>query len=313
MKQFSATIKKIGLDLGFDKIGITSAKQPTNSNFLEGWLTNGYAGTMDWMMTYKDKRMNIEKLYPGVRSVICVAHNYYYPFFHSQNKKTGKISRYACGEDYHRIMKKKLKMFLSEIKKHNSTVNGRLCVDTAPIMEKLWAEKAGLGWQGKNTNLITRDYGSWVFLGEILIDKELSYDAPIEDFCGSCQACLDACPTDALIEPYVLDAQRCISYLTIEYWDQPIPDHLQDKMDGWVFGCDICQDVCPWNKFSKTSQERRYKPREEKLEYDLLELDTLGDENYKSKFKKRPVLRPGWKNFQRNVKAVKKSTSINHD
>jgi len=202
-------------------------------------------------------------------------------------------------------MKKKLKTYLSKIKILNSVIEGKLCVDTAPVMEKLWAEQAGLGWQGKNTNLITQDYGSWVFLGEIIIDQELTYDMQMEDFCGSCQACLDACPTNAIVEPYVLDAQRCISYLTIEYKDKQISSDHKKNMNGWIFGCDICQDVCPWNKFKQNASENRYRPKENTMEFDLDELEKLDEVDYKRKFRKSPVLRPGWKNFRRNVKAVK--------
>jgi len=306
MLKITSEIKKLGLELGFDKIGITSAIQPQKSKNLEMWLKNGYAGTMDWMANHQKKRMNIEELFPGAKSVICVAHNYFSSFHHSNKDKKGKISRYACGEDYHRIIKKKLKTYLDKIKELDPEISGRLCVDTAPIMEKLWAEQAGLGWQGKNTNLITREFGSWVFLGEIIIDKDLDSDIPIEDFCGSCQACLDACPTQAIVSPYVLDARKCISYLTIEFWDKPIPDNLKENMNNWIFGCDICQDVCPWNKFAKNSNENRYRPREDKIEFDLSELEKLDEVMYKNKFKKSPVLRPGLKNFQRNVRAVKK-------
>jgi len=305
MSDITSEIKKIGLDIGFDLVGITSAIQPSKSNNLEQWLKKGFAGTMHWISAYQEKRMNINEFFPGAKSIICVANNYYSPFFHSSEKNVGKISRYACGEDYHKIMKKKLKTYLQEIKKLEIGLEGRLCVDTAPIMEKLWAEQAGLGWQGKHTNLITKDFGSWVFLGEIIIDRELVYDTPMEDFCGSCQACLDACPTNAIVEPYVLDAQKCISYLTIEYWDKPIEKELKKNMNNWIFGCDICQDVCPWNKFAKNSKEKRYWPKESTLDFDLVELEKLDESMYKSKFKKSPVLRPGWENFQRNVKAVK--------
>jgi epoxyqueuosine reductase len=306
MVEFTNNIKQIGLDLGFDKIGITSATQPSKSRNLEQWLKNGFSGKMKWMAEHKDKRKNIFELFPGAKSVICVAHNYFSPFHHSGKKENGKISRYACGEDYHRLMKRKLKTYLNRIKELDPEINGRLCVDTAPIMEKLWAEQAGLGWQGKNTNLITRELGSWVFLGEIIVDKALNYDVPVEDYCGSCRACLDGCPTEALITPYVLDATKCISYLTIEFWDEPIPENHQNKMDNWVFGCDICQDVCPWNKFSKDSKEKRYWPGENTMEFDLTGLEKLGERAYKNKFKKSPVTRPGWKNFKRNIQAVKR-------
>jgi len=305
MKIFTSEIKKIGFDLGFDKIGITPATQPSKSKNLVNWLNKGFAGTMDWMAIHHEKRMDVRTFFPGAKSVICVAHNYYTPFHHSDKIGKGKISRYACGEDYHKIMKKKLKTYLSKIKILNSVIEGKLCVDTAPVMEKLWAEQAGLGWQGKNTNLITQDYGSWVFLGEIIIDQELTYDMQMEDFCGSCQACLDACPTNAIVEPYVLDAQRCISYLTIEYKDKQISSDHKKNMNGWIFGCDICQDVCPWNKFKQNASENRYRPKENTMEFDLDELEKLDEVDYKRKFRKSPVLRPGWKNFRRNVKAVK--------
>jgi epoxyqueuosine reductase len=275
MRKITSEIKKIGIDLGFDKIGISPAAQPSKSANLETFLKKGFYGSMDWMATHQKKRMDIEKLFPGAKSVICVA-------------------------------QKKLKTYLEKIKEIDPTIGGRLCVDTAPIMEKLWAEQAGLGWQGKNTNLITREFGSWIFLGEIIIDGDLDYDVPIEDFCGSCQACLDACPTDALIAPYVMDARKCISYLTIEFWDKPIPADLKKNMYGWIFGCDICQDVCPWNKFAKKSTEERYRPKKNAMEFDLSELEELDESMYKNKFKKSPVLRPGWKDFQRNIKAVKK-------
>jgi len=304
VRKFTSEITKIGINLGFDKVGISPATQPSKSKNLETWLNKGFSGTMHWMAKQREKRMDIQGLFPGAKSVICVAHNYYTPFQHSNKKGKGKISRYACGEDYHKIMKKKLKTFLQEIKKLDEGVEGRLCVDTAPMMEKLWAEQAGLGWQGKHTNLITKDFGSWVFLGEIVIDKELVYDIPMEDFCGSCQACLDACPTDAIVEPYILDAKKCISYLTIEYWDKPIDKDLKKNMNNWIFGCDICQDVCPWNRFQQNSSENRYWPREDTLEFDLDKLETFDESHYKLRFNKSPVLRPGWENFKRNIKAV---------
>ena len=305
MQKLTSEIKKISLELGFDKVGITSAIQPAKSLNLEIWLKRNYHGIMDWMENHADKRMDIQKLFPDAKSVICVAHNYFTPYAHSDNKRKGKISRYACGEDYHKVMKRKLKSCLEEFKKLDPQIDGCICVDTAPIMEKLWAEQTGLGWQGKNTNLITRDYGSWVFLGVIIINKILHYDQPMEDFCGSCTACLEACPTKALTEPYVLDARKCISYVTIEYWDQPIDETIKKNMNGWVFGCDICQDVCPWNNFRKQTDEMRYQPKEKTIEFDLKELEDLDEEAYKQKFKKSPVLRPGYQNFKRNIRAAK--------
>jgi epoxyqueuosine reductase len=304
MIEVTKKIKSTALKLGFDKVGISSAEQPQKSVFLEEWLKKSYHGQMQWMLTRKEKRRDINRLFPGVKSVICVAHNYFTPFKKVPSKATVRISRYAWGEDYHRIMKKKLKQLLAEIAEIDKNINGRVCVDTAPIMDKLWAEQAGIGWQGKHTNLITRELGSWVFLGELLIDQELIYDTPAEDYCGSCQACIEACPTDAIIAPYVLDARKCISYLTIEYWDKPIPTNLAAQMSSWIFGCDICQEVCPWNKFEKPSGENRYYPSEDIKSCKTDDLLKLNEISYKNKFKKSPIRRPGWKNFLRNIHAA---------
>jgi epoxyqueuosine reductase len=306
MKYLSDTIKEFARELGFHKVGITTASQPPKSKYLREWLDNGFHGKMTWMEKNKVVRLDIQKIFPKARSVICVAHNYYTSPLLSPDKEYAKISRYAWGVDYHKIMKKKLKKLLDNIKKYDSAINGRICVDSAPILEKLWAEQAGLGWQGKNTNLITRDFGSWVFLGELIVDADLEYDQPGKDFCGKCQACVDACPTSALLYPYVLDARRCISYLTIEYWDEPIPKYLAKKMDNWVFGCDICQEVCPWNRFQKNSDEERYLPLQSNEQPILNNLAQINEQEYKQRFKKSPILRPGWKNFVRNIKTVLK-------
>jgi epoxyqueuosine reductase len=306
MQYLTDNIKKFARELGFHKVGITGTKQPSKSAYLKNWLHNGYHGRMTWMEGNNELRMDIRKFFPEARSVICVAHNYYTPLQHTAEKGYARISRYAWGEDYHKIMKKKLKQLLHTIKKYVPKINGRVCVDSAPILEKLWAEQAGIGWQGKNTNIITREFGSWVFLGEIIVDVELEFDEPGKDYCGKCQACLDACPTKALSHPYILDARRCLSYLTIEYWDEPIPDHLAKKMENWVFGCDICQEVCPWNKFRKETDEKHYLPRQSNLNPPLNNLAILSDEDYKQRFKKSPILRPGWRNFIRNVKTVLK-------
>ncbi|MFC2088846.1 tRNA epoxyqueuosine(34) reductase QueG [Calditrichota bacterium] len=300
------SIKEILFEEGFHKVGITSFENPSKSNLLEKWLINGFQGDMSWMENHKEKRKNILQFFPETKSIISVAHNYYSPEKHSNRTSVAKISRYAWGEDYHRIMKKKLKKALIEIKKLEK-INGRICVDTAPIMEKLWAEKAGIGWQGKHTNIITKEFGSWVFLGEILIDRELVYDNPVEDFCGKCTKCIDFCPTNAIIAPYVLDSNRCISYLTIEYGDKPIPKNLAPKMQNWIFGCDICQDVCPWNKFQKTTDEQRYFPNKANVKSELKELENIAEKEYTLRFKKSPLSRLGWKNFIRNVKTVKNS------
>lgn len=297
-------IKKYARELGFHKIGITAADQPLKSEYLEEWLHKGYHGKMAWMERNKEYRMDIYKYFPSAKSVICVAHNYYTSLQPISGDEYVKISRYAWGEDYHKIMKKKLKRLLGFIKNYIPEIKGRICVDTAPMLEKLWAEQAGLGWQGKNTNIITRDFGSWVFLAELIVDVELKYDEPARDYCGSCRLCVDACPTNALLKPYRLDARKCLSYLTIEYWDGPIPDYLAKKMNNWVFGCDICQEVCPWNRFQKNTDERAYLPNQGSVHTLMKNMAIMNEEKYKQCFKKSPVLRPGWKNFMRNIRTA---------
>jgi epoxyqueuosine reductase len=200
-------------------------------------------------------------------------------------------------------MKKKLKQLLKVIQEEDNTISGRICVDTAPMQDKLWAVEAGIGWQAKNTNIINRDYGSWIFLGELVLNSELEYDKPIEDYCGHCKACIEACPTEALI-PYKLDATKCISYLTIEMWDQPVPEQYHDKMENWIFGCDICQDVCPWNRFQKETVHADFQPGPGNVTPELKELQNLSEAEFKKRFKKSPVYRAKWKNFIRNVKTV---------
>jgi epoxyqueuosine reductase len=306
MQEMTQRIKQKAHKIGFHKVGITCAQQPENSALLTHWLSKGYHGTMNWMIKYKNIRQNIYRLMPDAKSVICVAHNYYTPFKHSNNKDIAKISRYAWGKDYHVIMKKKLKKLLYEIQNIIPDCAGRVCVDSAPIMEKLWAAQAGIGWQGKNTNIITRDYGSWIFLGEIIINRELEYDTPIEDFCGNCRSCLDACPTGALIGPYQLDASRCISYVTIELGNELIPEDLAKKMQNWVFGCDICQDVCPWNRFQKVTSETAYLPAQGNITPKMKDLRKIDEKEFKMRFRESPIYRTGWKNFVRNVKTVMK-------
>ncbi len=290
--------------LGFDKTGFASADNlPEDRTYLQTWLNNGFHGEMAWMENYVDKRLDIKKLFPETESVIMVALNYYTPYKHSLQKNIAKISRYAWGNDYHKIIKKKLKKLLVSIKEHDSTIEGRIFCDTAPVQEKLWAVEAGLGWQGKNTNVIAKDMGSWFFLGGIVINKKLIYDQPLTDYCGNCTACIDACPTQAL-EPYALNASRCLSYITIEYWDKPIPKSISDKMERWVFGCDICQDVCPWNRFAQETGETDFYPNPANIEPQFDELLSLNEEAFKKRFKKTPVFRAKYKNFIRNIKST---------
>ncbi|MEJ2543583.1 MAG: tRNA epoxyqueuosine(34) reductase QueG [Calditrichaceae bacterium] len=304
--QITNQIKKLALSFGFHKVGVAAAKPLNKSDYLEDWLKLKRHGTMSWMANNLEKRMDVTKLYPDAQSVISVAHNYYTKHQHSNDPAKGKISRYAWGNDYHKIIKKKLKNLLKEIQNIDSSIEGRIFVDTAPIQDKLWAQAGGIGWQGKNTNILTREMGSWIFLGEIVINKELEYDPPAIDYCGSCSACIDACPTNAL-EPYKLNATKCLSYLTIEYWDKPIPKKFESKMNNWVFGCDICQDVCPWNNFALETDEIRYQPDKDNIAPDLHELNQLNENQFKMRFGKSPVFRAKYQNFMRNVRTILKN------
>ncbi len=290
--------------IGFHKVGIAKAEKLDNSIHLKGWLSKGFHGSMHWMENYLDKRLDVTKLVPGAKSVVAVGLNYYTPAKHSSSSKHGKISRYAWGEkDYHKILKKKLKQLLQQIKKVDESIEGRLFVDTAPIQDKLWAVQAGIGWQGKHSNIISRDYGSWLFLGELVLNVELEYDKPIQDFCGNCTACINACPVQA-IEPYKVDGSKCISYITIEMWDKPIPQKQEDKLNNWIFGCDICQDVCPWNRFEQETDHPDFQPLAENIQPELKELSKMTEEEFRTRFKKSPVYRAKYKNFIRNVKTV---------
>ncbi len=303
--ELAQLIKEKAAALGFNKTGIAQAeKQPANSAYLREWLMKGRHGEMGWFENYLDKRLDIKKLEPWAQSVVIVAYNYYTPFKHSSSNNTAKISRYAWGRDYHKIIKKKLKILLNELKESDNNLRGRIFCDSAPVQEKLWAVEAGIGWQGKNTNIVSRDAGSWFFLGGIVLNKELPADKPLTDYCGSCTACIDACPTGAL-QPYRLDAVRCLSYITIEYWDKPIPSSIAGKMERWVFGCDICQEVCPWNKFAPESDEPLFQPAEENIAPTFDSLLSLDEGAFKKRFKKTPVYRAKYENFIRNVKTAK--------
>lgn len=309
INQLTKLIKEKATELGFEKVGIAQAKILERSGYLDKWIEAGYHGSMQWMEKYLDMRKDINKLFPEAKSVVAVGINYFTQHQHPQDKQYGKISRYAWGRDYHKILKKKLKQLLHEIQKTDGSIKGRLCVDTAPIQDKLWAAQAGIGWQGKNTNILTRDYGSWIFLGELILNKELQYDKPITDMCGTCTSCIDACPTQAL-EPYKLDATKCISYLTIEMWDKPIPKEYESKLENWIFGCDICQDVCPWNRFEQQTSNPDFQPGDGNVSPVLNELKKMTEEGFKARFKKSPVYRAKWGNFIRNVKTVIKNISF---
>ncbi len=309
MASLSEKIKQKSFELGFHKTGIVRVESLTEEeNHLREWLAENYHGEMQWMEREPEKRAAPELLFPGARSIIVVALNYFTPFEHEENSSKGKVSRYAWGDDYHDVLKEKLRELLAFIKSENEAAEGKICVDTAPIMDKVWAARAGLGWIGKHSNLITKDYGSWVFLGEILLNLELEYDTDkVSDHCGSCTACLDACPTGAIVEPYIVDSRKCLSYATIELRAPEFPDEITENLNGWLYGCDICQDVCPWNRFEKPTMEERFAPRTGNVSADLDEILALSPEKYAEKFRRSAMKRTKLAGLQRNATALKKS------
>ena len=304
-------VKKEALRLGFDACGISIAGQlDEEARRLEAWLHEGRHGSMAWMERNFDKRTDPRKLVEGARSIISVIHNYYYPEPHPIGTESGKISRYAWGDDYHDVMKERLFQLFNWMQEHIGEVQGRAFVDSAPVMDKAWAQRSGLGWMGKHSNLINRSLGSFFFIGELIVDVVLEPDGPIPDYCGTCTRCIDACPTDAIYQPYAVDANRCISYLTIEHREDDIPVQLQARLENWVFGCDICQDVCPWNKFKKPTQESRYHPRKGMVDTRLDEWIELDLESFRKRFRKNPVKRTKYAGFMRNVRMVKQGGDI---
>jgi epoxyqueuosine reductase len=261
---------------------------------------------MKWMERDVEKRVNPAKVLQNARSVICVALNYFTAAQPVFEKTVGKISRYAVGDDYHLVMTNRLQELLEFIKSELPDVKGKFYVDTGPVMDKSWAVRAGIGWMGKHTNVITKEFGSWVFLGEILLAVELEYDAPVLDRCGTCTACIDACPTQAIVQPYVLNANRCISYLTIEHRGD-LPNKLASKFDNWIYGCDICQDVCPWNRFQRETKEKGFQPRTENVAPKLADIIEMSQEEFSRRFKDSAIKRAKLMGLSRNAKAVLES------
>ena len=298
-KNYSDFIKNKSIELGFISCGISKSGFLENEiGRFESWLKNNYHGKMSYMERNFDKRMDTRKLVDGSKSVISLLFNYYPS--KEINNNSFKISKYAYGKDYHFIIKDKLKTLLSSMRNEIGEIDGRVFVDSAPIMEKAWAKKSGLGWIGKNTNLISKKTGSFFFIAEIIVDLELEYDNEVTDHCGSCTACLDACPTDALYEPYKIDASKCISYFTIELKEQ-FPNDLKKDFNDWIFGCDICQDVCPWNKFSRPNEEPLLSPLKEINQYSKKDWLELTDEVFKVVFKGSPLERTKFKGLKRNI------------
>lgn len=307
MVSLSEKIKRKAVEIGFHKIGIVRAEPLREEKArLDDWLGQNFHGEMRWLEREPEKRADPKILFPEAESVIVVALNYYTPHEHEEDQTKGKISRYAWGDDYHDVVKEKLRALLNWIEAENPGAKGKLCVDTAPMMDKAWAVRAGLGWLGKHSNLITKEYGSWVFIGEILLDLKLEYDAGVvPDYCGSCTVCLDECPTGAIVAPLVVDSRACLSYATIELRDAELPVPIEQNLSGWFYGCDICQDVCPWNRFEKPTSEPRFAPRGGETSIDLEEIISYSPEQYVARFRRSAIKRAKLPGLQRNAKALK--------
>jgi epoxyqueuosine reductase len=298
----AAWIKQEAQDLGFLSCGIAEATfLEEEAPRLEQWLKAGHHGTMHYMERHFDKRLDPRKLVPGARSVISLLYNYYTPQLQS-DPEAPKISKYAYGTDYHFVLKKKLKRLFQRLQERFGAIQGRVFVDSAPVMDKAWAVKSGLGWLGKNTNVIAPKKGSFFFICEIITDLELEYDAPITDHCGTCTACIDACPTGAL-SPYQIDGSKCISYFTIELKDA-LPPAMQDQMDHWMFGCDVCQNVCPWNRFSQPHQEPQFAPHPDLLSMTHADWVELTRETFDKVFKSSAVKRTKFEGLKRNISFI---------
>ncbi len=296
-------LKRKANNLGFLSCGISKAVfLEEEATKLENWLNDGKHGKMKYMENHFDMRLDPRKLVPDAKSVISLSYNYFNENL-QKDKDAPKISKYAYGSDYHKVIKEKLKILFKELQKEFGDINGRVFIDSAPIMEKAWAAKSGLGWIGKNTNLISQKVGSFYFLAEIIVDLEFEYDTPVTDHCGSCTACIDSCPTGALVKPYEIDASKCISYLTIELKDE-IPSEFNGKMDNWAFGCDVCQDVCPWNRFSRKHNEPLFNPNQEMMKMRKKEWEELTEETFEVIFKNSAVKRTKYKGLKRNISFI---------
>ncbi len=299
-------IKERALYEGFSKVGIAgTASLASVGRRLREWLARGYHGEMSWMARDVHKRIDPREIFPQARSVVVVALNYYTPHEHQQNPATGKVSRYAWGDDYHDVVKAKLTSLLAWIREQEPLAEGKVCVDIQPTMDKAWAVRAGLGWLGKHSNVITPEHGSWVFIGELLLNLELECDTePVEDHCGTCTLCIDACPTAAITEPYVVDSKKCISYATIELRAPELPAEVEKNLSGWFYGCDICQDVCPWNRFEEPTRETRFAPREGNVNAELDQILELTPETYAARFRGSAMKRAKLAGLQRNARAL---------
>lgn len=301
IREKTKLVKSKCFDLGFSHVGISkSVFLEKEAKRLEEWLLNDFNGKMSYMENHFDKRTDPGKLVDGAKSVISILFNYHNPT-KQLDDNAPKISQYAYGKDYHFVIKNKLKELQLFLTKKFGEINCRGFVDSAPVMDKVWAEKSGLGWIGKHSNLINKEMGSYFFIAELIVDIELEEDIPINDYCGTCTKCIDACPTEAIVQPYVVDGSKCISYLTIELKDQILPNEFKGKMDSWMFGCDICQDVCPWNRFASTHNEPQFNPHPDLLKLTKKEWNELSEETYQNLFRKSAVKRTKFSGLKRNI------------
>ncbi|HXH19229.1 MAG TPA: tRNA epoxyqueuosine(34) reductase QueG [Chitinophagales bacterium] len=305
IRQQTYLIKQEAYRLGFSYIGIAKAERLNEeSHRLDEWLSKGMHGKMSYMANHFEMRADPALLVPGARSVISLMYNYYTEK-KQRDASAPKISMYAYGKDYHKVVKKKLKLLLKFIQHIIGEVNGRAFVDSAPVLEKAWAAKSGVGWMGKNTNIIRPQGGSYFFLAELILDSELDYDGPIKDYCGSCTACIDACPTDAIVMPYIVDGSKCISYFTIELKDEVLPQEMKGKLENWAFGCDICQQVCPWNRFSHPHREPEFEPSDQLLNMTRREWQEITEDVFEKLFRYSPLKRAKFKGLKRNIEFLK--------
>jgi len=301
--KWTNSIKTEAKRLGFLSCGISKADfLEEEAPRLEKWLNKNMHGEMGYMENHFDKRLDPRKLVEGSKSVISLLLNYYPE--ETQREDTYKISKYAYGQDYHHIIKNKLRQLQEFITEEIGEVNGRAFVDSAPVLDKAWAAKSGLGWIGKNSNLLTQQVGSFYFIAELIVDIELEYDYAVTDHCGTCTACLDACPTQAIVEPYVVDGSKCISYFTIELKNE-LPNEMKGSFDDWMFGCDVCQDVCPWNRFSKSHNEPLFNPHPELLSMSKKDWEEITLEVFQKVFKKSTVKRTKFSGLTRNIEFLK--------
>lgn len=304
MTDHTRNIKQFARSLGFDYCGIAQAKRlDEDARKLEQWLTKGFHGGMKYMENYFDLRVDPTRLMPGAKSVITLLLNYFPSA--NQKQRAPKISKYAFGRDYHEVIKTKLNDLIGLIKLNIGAIHGRGFVDSAPVLERTWAQKSGLGWVGKNGNLIHKKSGSFFFIATLIVDIELEYDDPlVHDYCGTCTKCIEACPTEAILENKVVDGSKCISYFTIELKDALIPSSMKNKFDDWMFGCDVCQDVCPWNRFAKPTSEIEFNPIPQILNFTTNDWEELTEERFKTIFNHSPLKRAKYSGIKRNLKFI---------